>query len=127
MSKETCPDCGKPNDHIHLDEHSVNAYKQIHEAAKMAAMGSEIERTRSVSLHSHADLLDHLKSDNGHIMGAYANYRNSHDEHIPGVRPIDPNWDHELSHRELIALHQHDHNKYPEDPHTTIDGEHFHH
>jgi hypothetical protein len=128
MSNETCPDCGKVNDHIHLDEESVNAYQQIHAAAKMAAMGSEIERTRSVSIHNHADLLDHLQSDNGHIMGKYAQYRNTHeDTHIPGVRPIDNDFDHELSHKELIALHHHDHNKYPDDPHTTVDGEHFHH
>lgn len=112
---------------IHLDEHTVNAYKQIHAAAQMAHAGAEIERTRSVNIHDHKDLLDHLQSDNGHMMGKYAGYRNSHDEHIPGVRPQDPNWDHELSHRDLIALHHHDHNKYPEDPHTTLDGEHFHH
>ena len=112
---------------IHLDEDSVNAYKQIHAAAQMQHAGAEIERTRAVSIHDHKDLLDHLQSDNGHMMGKFAQYRNSHDEHIPGVRPIDNNWDHELSHKDLIALHHHDHNKYPDDPHTTLDGEHFHH
>ena len=112
---------------IHLDEDSVNAYKQIHAAAQMQHAGAEIERTRAVSIHDHKDLLDHLQSDNGHMMGKFAHYRNSHDEHIPGVRPIDNNWDHELSHKDLIALHHHDHNKYPDDPHTTLDGEHFHH
>jgi hypothetical protein len=121
-----CPECNGPDDHIHLSEEDVNAYKNIHAAAQMAHAGSEIERTRSVSLHDHKDLLDHLQSDNGHMMGRYAQYRNTHDEHIPGVRPQD-HYDHEMTHRELIALHQHDHNKYPEDPHTTVDGEHFHH
>jgi hypothetical protein len=114
-------------DFIHLSEDDVNAYKAMHAAAKMQHAGAEIERTRGVSLHDHADLLDHLKSDNGHIMGAYANYRNSHDDHIPGVRPVDNNFDHELSHRELIALHHHDHSKYPDMEHTTLDGNHFHH
>lgn len=112
---------------IHLDEDSVNAYKQIHAAAQMQHAGAEIERTRAVSIHNHVDLLDHLQSDNGHMMGKFAQYRNSHDEHIPGVRPIDNNWDHELSHKDLIALHHHDHGKYTDDPHTTLDGEHFHH
>jgi hypothetical protein len=112
---------------IHLDEDSVNAYKQIHAAAQMQHAGAEIERTRAVSIHDHKDLLDHLQSDNGHMMGKFAQYRNSHDEHIPGVRPIDNNWDHELSHKDLIALHHHDHGKYTDDPHTTLDGEHFHH
>jgi hypothetical protein len=100
----------------------------MNEAAQMHHSGTEIERTRAVHTHDHADLLDHLQSDNGHIMGRFAQYRNTHgDEHIPGVRPIDPGFDHELSHRELIALHQHDHNKYPEEGHTNVDGEHFHH
>jgi hypothetical protein len=120
--------CNEPKDHIHLSEQDVNAYKQMHEAAQISHAGTEIERTRAVQTHEHADLLDHLQSNNGHIMGRYAQYRNTHDdEHIPGVRPIDPNYDHELTHRELIALHQHDHNKYPEEGHTTMDGEHFHH
>jgi hypothetical protein len=112
---------------IHLDEDSVNAYKQIHAAAQMQHAGAEIERTRAVSIHDHKDLLDHLQSDNGHMMGKFAQYRNSHDEHIPGVRPVDNNFDHELSHKDLIALHHHDHGKYTDDPHTTLDGEHFHH
>jgi hypothetical protein len=112
---------------IHLSEDDVNAYKAIHQAAQMAHAGSEIERTRTVQVHDHADLLDHLQSDNGHIMGKYAQYRNTHEGHIPGVRPQDPNWDHELTHRELIALHQHDHNQYSDMDHTTLNGEHFHH
>jgi hypothetical protein len=112
---------------IHLSEDDVNTYKAIHQAAQMAHAGSEIERTRNVQVHDHTDLLDHLQSDNGHIMGKYAQYRNTHDGHIPGVRPQDPNWDHELTHRELIALHQHDHNQYSDMDHTTLNGEHFHH
>ena len=120
--------CNEPNEHIHLSDEDVNAYKQIHAAAQLSHAGAEIERTRTVKIHDHQDLLDHLKSNNGHILGKYANYRNTHeDEHIPGVRPIDDNYDHELTHRELIALHHHEHNKYPEDAHTTLDGEHFHH
>ena len=121
------PGCNEPKEHFHLSQEDIDAYEAISRASKLQAAGAEIERTRTVSLHDHADLLDHLKSDNGHIMGPHAEYRNSHDNHIPGVRPIDPDWDHELTHRELIALHQHDHNKYPDDKHTTIDGEHFHH
>jgi hypothetical protein len=120
--------CDDQSPHIHLDEDSVKAYQKMSEAGKLAAMGSEIERTRSVRTHDHQDLLDHLQSNNGHILGRFAQYRNTHeDENIPGVRPIDPNYDHELTHRELIALHNHDHNKYADEQHTTIDGEHFHH
>jgi hypothetical protein len=61
-------------------------------------------------------------------MGKYANYRNTHqeDEHIPNVRPMEHE-DREMTHQELIALHHHDHNKYPEDGHTDLNGEHFHH
>jgi hypothetical protein len=120
--------CNDQDPHIHLSDEDVKAYQQMHEAGRLAAVGSEVERTRAVHTHDHQDLLDHLKSNNGHLMGAYAGYRNTHeDTHIPGVRPIDPNWDHELSHRELIALHHHDHNQYPDMKHTTLDGEHFHH
>ena len=55
-----------------------------------------------------------------------------YDDHIPGVRPKDPDGGDgdmdKMSHRELIAAHHHDHNKYAEDyPHTNLDGEHFHH
>ena len=120
--------CNNPEAHIHLSAQDIDMYKAIHNAAQMQHAGDEIERTRHVNLHDYNDLLDHLKSDNGHIMGAYANYRNTHDdEHIPNVRPIDPDFDHKLSPQELIALHHHDHNKYPDQTHTTLDGEHFHH
>ena len=120
--------CNNQSEHIHLSDDDVKAYESYHAAGKMHAEGAEIERTRAVHTHDHADLLDHLQSDNGHIMGKYAKYRNTHeDEHIPGVRPIDPNYDHELSHQELIALHHHDHNQYQDMEHTTVNGEHFHH
>jgi hypothetical protein len=124
----TCPDCNQPGDHIHLDPHDIHMYEAMHNAGKMHAAGAEIERTRAVNIHDHADLLDHLRSDNGHMMGKYANYRNTHqeDEHIPNVRPMEHE-DRELTHQELIALHHHDHNKYPEEGHTTLNGEHFHH
>jgi hypothetical protein len=132
MSEKYCtdPSCsgaGRQHFHVELPEHEVNMYKAMHEAGRLQGMGSEIERTRTVQTHNHADLLDHLRSDNGHVMGKYAEFRNTHeDEHIPGVRPKE-HYDNELSHRELIALHQHDHNKYTDMDHTSIDGEHFHH
>jgi hypothetical protein len=124
----TCPECNQPGDHIHLDPSDIRAYEAMHNAGKMQAAGAEIERTRAVNVHDHADLLDHLQSNNGHMMGKYANYRNTHqeDEHIPNVRPI-KHEDREMTHQELIALHHHDHNKYPEDGHTDLNGEHFHH
>jgi hypothetical protein len=122
------PGCNDPQDHIHLSQDDIREYQAIHNAGKLHAAGAEIERTRAVNIHDHADLLDHLNSDNGHVMGNYAQYRNTHQEqHIPGVRPIDPDYDHELTHRELIALHHHDHNQYDDMPHTTLNGEHFHH
>lgn len=123
-----CPECGGSGSHIHLSEGDVAAYQAVSSAAQLAAAGAEVERTRSVHTHDRRDLLDHLQSDNGHMMGRFAGYRNTHlDEHIPGVRPIDRDYDHELSHRELIALHHHDHNQYSDMGHTTVDGEHFHH
>ena len=120
--------CNDQSEHIHLSDEDVKAYKSYHEAGKMQAMGDEIERKRTVHTHDHADLLDHMQSDNGHLMGRYAQYRNTHEsKHIPGVRPIDPDFDHELTHKELIALHHHDHNQYSDMEHTTVNGEHFHH
>ena len=120
--------CNNQSEHIHLSDDDVKAYESYHAAGKMHAEGAEIERTRAVHTHDHADLLDHLQSDNGHIMGKYANYRNTHqeDEHIPNVRPMEHE-DRELTHQELVALHHHDHNKYPDMEHTTVNGEHFHH
>lgn len=125
--------CNEPQDHIHLSEEDVNAYRQMHEAGKLSAMGADIERTRTVKIHDHADLLDHMKSYNGHGID-YAEYRSHHDgydDHIPGVRPKDENAEGDedlMTHRELIAAHEHDHRKFHEDyPHTTLDGEHFHH
>lgn len=129
----SCSSAGRSHEHIQLDEHSVSMLKAISSAAKMHAAGAEIERTRAVDTHSHADLLDHMKSHNGHGID-YAEWRSGHegyDDHIPGVRPKDPDGGGEMdrmSHRELIAAHHHDHNKYAEDyPHTNLNGEHFHH
>lgn len=122
-----CKSAGTNHFHLDLGQENVEHMRAIHEASQMMSAGAEIERTRAVNIHDHADLLDHLQSDNGHVMGKYAQYRNSHDHHIPGVRPIDNNFDHELTHRELIALHHHDHAQYDDLPHTTVDGEHFHH
>lgn len=133
MSEETCKECGKPvGTHIHLDENSVNTFKEIHAAAQMQHAGAEIERTRTVRTHDYNDLLDHMKSNNGHMID-YAEYRSGHegyDDHIPGVRPKSEEYDNEsdrMTHRELIAAHEHEHRKYDDMPHTTLDGEHFHH
>lgn len=123
----SCKSAGTEHGHIELSSHDIEMYKAIHDAGKLQSVGAEIERTRTVNIHDHADLLDHLKSNNGHLMGRHAQWRNTHeDEHIPGVRPKD--WDdREMSHQELIALHHHDHGKYDDEPHTTLNGEHFHH
>ena len=118
--------CDNQEPHMHLSDEDVQAYKAMAEAGRLSAEGARIERTRTVNIHDYQDLLDHLQSNNGHVMGPYANWRNSHDEHIPNVRPMEDD-DRELSHQELIALHHHDHNNYPDMIHTTLDGEHFHH
>lgn len=130
----SCSSAGSRHGHIELDQDSINAYKAMATAAKLHATGAEIERTRNIDTHNHVDLLDHMKSDNGHSIN-FAEWRSGHDgydDHIPGVRPKDPNGGEgdmdKMSHRELIAAHHHDHNKYAEDyPHTNLDGEHFHH
>ena len=46
--------------HIELNPEDIKAYQRMHEAGKLAAMGSEIERTRSVRTHDHQDLLGQL-------------------------------------------------------------------
>lgn len=121
----SCKSAGTAHAHIDIGREGMEYLRDVHNAARLSQSVDAIESTRLVSLHDHDDLLDHLKSDNGHIMGAYAHWRNSHDEHIPGVRP-QSDTDRELTHQELIALHHHDHAKYPEDPHFTVDGEHWH-
>lgn len=130
--EENCKDPGCKSagtEHFHLQFHpeEVERMKAWHNAVQLQHMGSEVERTRAVNIHDHADLLDHLKSDNGHIMGRHAEWRNTHDsDHIPGVRPKD--WeDRQMTHQELIALHHHDHAQYTDMDHTTLNGEHFHH
>ena len=122
-----CESAGTNHFHIEFHPEEVERMKAFVQARDLQHMGAEVERTRTVNIHDHADLLDHLKSDNGHIMGRHAEWRNTHeDDHIPGVRPKD--WeDREMTHQELIALHHHDHSKYDDEPHTTLNGEHFHH
>jgi hypothetical protein len=121
-----CSSAGTNHYHLEFSPEETERMKAFVQARDLQHMGAEVERTRTVNIHDHADLLDHLKSDNGHIMGRHAEWRNTHeDDHIPGVRPKD--WDdRQMSHQELIALHHHDHSKYDE-PHTTLNGEHFHH
>ena len=128
-----CPSAGTNHGHIQLSEHDINMYKAIREASQLQAAGAEIERTRTVSIHNYNDLLDHMKSDNGHMI-QFAEWRSGHDDygdHIPGVKPKNPDAEGDedkLTHRELIAAHEEEHRKYAEDyPHTTLDGEHFHH
>jgi len=122
-----CESAGTNHFHIEFSPEEVERMKAFVQARDLQHMGAEVERTRTVDIHDHADLLDHLKSDNGHMMGRHAEWRNSHeDDHIPGVRPKGGD-DREMTHQELIALHHHDHNKYTDEPHTTLDGEHFHH
>jgi hypothetical protein len=127
-----CSSAGTRHGHIQLDADSVAQIKAMHEAAKLHAMGAEIERTRTVNTHDHNDLLHHMKTTHGID---YAEWRSGHegyDDHIPGIRPKDPDGgdgdNDRMTHRELIAAHHHDHNKYAADyPHTTLNGEHFHH
>jgi hypothetical protein len=128
-----CPSAGRSHGHIQLSEEDIAHYKALHQVAQLSSAGAEIERTRNVSIHNYSDLLDHMKSHNGHSI-TYAEWRSGHDDyddHIPGVRPKneDAEGDEDkLTHRELIAAHEEEHRKYAQDyPHTTLDGEHFHH
>lgn len=127
-----CVDCGKPNtdshQHISFSPEETDRMKAWINAVQLGHMGAEIERTRTVDLNNKADLLDHLNSNNGHIMEGFGQWRNSHGEdHIPGVRPAGDE-DFELTHKELMAIHDHEHAKYgDEEPHTTLDTSHFHH
>ena len=122
-----CSSAGTRHEHIEFSPEEVENMKNFVRARDLHHMGAEIERTRAVNIHDHADLLDHLKSDNSHMLGPHAEWRNTHeDDHIPGVRP--KGWDdRRMTHQELIALHHHEHNTYSDMEHTTIDGEHFHH
>jgi len=128
--------CNNTNDHIHLSREDVDAYEHMSRQGHMAGQAAEIERTRNVETHNYHDLLDHMKSFNsGHAID-YAEYRSGHegyDDHIPGVRPkredyVAEGYNDKLSHQELIAAHEHDHRKWGNElPHTTVNGEHFHH
>jgi hypothetical protein len=125
-----CETCGKWSDghfHISLGEEEVANLKAWHEAAKLSAMGAEVERTRTVNLEDRNDLLDHITSDNGHIE-PHAKWRNEHPEDFPGIRPMrDDGEDFELTTEELKKVHEHLHNEYPDEEHTTLGYEHFHH
>lgn len=124
-----CEDCGKPNAdghfHVQFSEDNIAAMRAYHEAAKLSAAGAEIERTRTVDLSDRNDLVDHLSSDNAHMMGKWSTWRNSHDEDIPGVRPQSDE-DFELTDEELRAVHEHEHAKYDDEPFTTLGSSHFH-
>ena len=137
----TCEECGKPkyaaegssHFHIPISQEDRDFYKGLREHFDMLHQMDSVERTREVNLNDKADLLDHLKSNNGHMMGEYAGYRGTyyqrpyHDipDRIPGVRDYDGE-DHELSHEELKAVHTQLHNLYPDEAHVTEGSYHRH-
>lgn len=143
-----CPTCGGPQyssqgftPHAHSGSHTLdldssdrNEMRQISDASQWHAKGAEIERTRTVDLSNKADLLDHLSSDNGHIIGM-PSWRASYldagpnrevGKQVPGVRDYRGE-DFELTLPELQAMHSHLHRVYgDEEPHVTEGNEHRH-
>jgi hypothetical protein len=145
-----CKDCGQPvfdesgytpHDHsnepdtdkgftITLSPESLQWYKDLHSAFALQAEGDSAERHREVDLSNRADLLDHLNSDNGHIMGGFGQYRASYNDdlgekNIPGVRDSE-NDDFELTDAELRAIHSALHVHYADQPYENYGNMHRH-
>ena len=113
-----CPECGSPqydasgytpHDHMSfkLGPVDIDHIKALAQAGRMSADADEIERTRRVDLGNRADLVDHLASDKGHLVGPHAEWRNSYPElgpHIPGVRDSHGE-DFKLTDAELRTIH----------------------
>lgn len=131
-----CQECGQPlytaegyspHEHWNLDKEDADFLVGLAKYRRLEADTDEIERTRKVNLADPADLKDHLASDNGHMVGKYANWRNSYPElpeNIPGVRSGQDE-DFEMNHREMRIIHEKLHEHYDE-PHLTNGDEHYH-
>ena len=139
-SQFSCQNCGKsffttngyePHSHGEPIEIDPRQVENISNQGKTYAELANIERTRKVDLGDHADLLDHMSSDNGHGMGKYANWRGSYDmegiDQVAGVRnyPDSRGLDFEMGHDELRKMHEKLHEVYPEE-HLTNGDEHYH-
>jgi hypothetical protein len=72
---DACQDCGESKSdghfHITLSPQDVAVYKQMHDHFARQREMQDIERTRTVNLNYTNDLLDHLKSTNGHGVDDY--------------------------------------------------------
>ena len=137
-----CPDCGTPfynengyEPHSHGEAIPIDPRGTLDMANMFRTRADldNVERTRKVDLSNKTDLLNHLSSSNGHMMGPYAGWRATYvgegpkeelGETVPGVRNYRGD-DFELTHAELKTLHDHLHRVWGE-PHLTQGDEHYH-
>jgi 8-oxo-dGTP pyrophosphatase MutT (NUDIX family) len=121
---EPCPECGKPNDHIHLDQRSMDVYRAIGDAAQRASEMQQHAEKRVVNLSDPVDLKQHLIES--HYLDDGDLWRNSHDEDHPALGPATDE-DRPLTHKEIRDLHLHDHRDSDEGmPGQFLDESHFH-
>lgn len=116
---------------VHLSPEDMAFYRQIADHSRLQGSVEKAMATAPVDLSDEASLRAHLVS--GHLMHPDHFWRDGTNEDHPHMDPID--WDAAdarggmppMSHRDLIALHNDEHAQYPEDGHTTVGSDHFHH
>lgn len=116
---------------VHIPQENMDQYRAMGEHAKLQHSVESAVAGAPVQLNDHAALKAHLVS--GHLMNENHFWRDGTNENHPDMDPID--WDKAdrdsqmpaMSHRDLLAQHNDDHAAYPEDPHTTVGNDHFHH
>lgn len=117
--------------HVQIPSETMAMYRQIGEASQLDASMEKHLRSQPTRLSDPQSLREHLIT--AHDWSEHDFVRDESDrEKVPGLSPID--WEKadregqmpSLSHRDMHVLHQHDHDQYPEEPHTTLGDSHFH-
>jgi 8-oxo-dGTP pyrophosphatase MutT (NUDIX family) len=128
----TCERCGKPNNHIHLEQSAIGEIEGAAQAGQMYGEMHDHAQKRPVNLADHHDLHAHILEAHGYSGDDL--WRNSHDEDHPALGPFGDE-DRPLTKYEIRRLHDWEHghgiaNEHPDynggEPGHFIGDSHFH-
>lgn len=114
---------------IHISEQFAKQMAELNNFAKLNAELDNHARVQPVNLTNIHEFKQHMISSH-YFDPSELEYRDQSHDSIPGISRVI--WSRmsempELSHEDLIAIHNHEHNTYPDEEHTTINESHFHH
>jgi hypothetical protein len=117
---KTCPECGKPADHLHISPEAQDEMRAASEAGQMHAEMNDSAHKRVVNTNDPHDLKAHLIEAHDYDDSDF--WRGSHDDDHPALKPRTDDFDHDLDHSEVHSLHNWEHGHGIKNEHPFYNG-----